>query len=111
MFKAKIAARDRHRAQAKFQPPTVEAVRTTMLKLTAMAEKKSKDVECLEEKLWWVRWEAGLEVCRPEHAAHGALHLRRVEGVDRVSSHHVAVHVSVYLMLYSYYSLGFVIFV
>lgn len=55
MFKAKIAARDRHRAQAKFLPPTAEAVRTTVLKLTAMAEKKGKDVEYLEEKLRRVR--------------------------------------------------------
>lgn len=51
LFKAKLAARDRHRAHAKYQPPTVEGVRTTILKLTAMAEKKSRDVEYLEEKL------------------------------------------------------------
>jgi nucleoporin NUP159 len=55
MFKAKIAARDRHRTKAKFQPPTVEAVRTTVMKLTAMAEKKNKDVDVLEEKLRRVR--------------------------------------------------------
>jgi hypothetical protein len=55
MFKAKIAARDRHKAQAKFQPPTAEAVRTTVMKLTAMAEMKSKDVDHLEEKLRRVR--------------------------------------------------------
>ncbi|KAF8247543.1 hypothetical protein K440DRAFT_301117 [Wilcoxina mikolae CBS 423.85] len=55
MFKAKIAARDRHKVQAKFQPPTAEAVRTTVMKLTATAERKSKDVDHLEEKLRRVR--------------------------------------------------------
>ena len=112
MFKANIAARDRHQAQAKPQPPTVEAVRMTVLKLAAMVEKRSKDVGYLEEKLRWVRWGGRVEVCWPEHAAHGALHRRRVEGVDRVSGrHYVAVHVGVDLMLYSYYPLGFVILV
>ena len=51
MFKAKIAARDRHRVKAKFQPPTADAVRNTVLKLTAMAEKKSRDVDHLAERM------------------------------------------------------------
>jgi nucleoporin NUP159 len=51
MFKAKLASRDRHRSSRKLQPPTVEAVRTTIMKLTAMAEKKNRDVELLEERM------------------------------------------------------------
>jgi len=59
MFKARIAARNRHRSQAKFVPPTVEAVRTTVLKLTDMAERKSRDVEHLEERVRRLRIRSG----------------------------------------------------
>jgi hypothetical protein len=51
IFKAKIANRDRNRSQRKLQPPTAEAVRTTVMKLTAMAEKKNRDVGILEERI------------------------------------------------------------
>jgi nucleoporin NUP159 len=51
LLKAKTAARDRHRVTAKVQPPTAEAVRNTIMKLTAMVERKNGDVEYLEEKL------------------------------------------------------------
>lgn len=54
-MKAKIAARDRHRASAKVQPPTVEAVRNTILKLTDMVERKNADVEYLQEKVRRIR--------------------------------------------------------
>jgi len=64
LFKAKIASRGRHRAQAKYQPPVVEGVRTTILKLTAMVEEKSRDVEHLEEKLRRIRREQIQEVGR-----------------------------------------------
>jgi nucleoporin NUP159 len=59
MFKARIAARNRHRSQAKFVPPTVEAVRTTVLKLTDMAERKNRDVEHLEERVRRLRIRSG----------------------------------------------------
>lgn len=51
VLKAKIAQRDRHNAQAKVQPPTAEAVRNTIMKLTTMAEKKRNEVDFLEERL------------------------------------------------------------
>jgi nucleoporin NUP159 len=59
MFKAKLASRDRHRSSRKLQPPTAEAVRTTVMKLTAMAEKKNRDVGVLEERLRRLRLGAG----------------------------------------------------
>ncbi|KAA8899497.1 hypothetical protein FN846DRAFT_960317 [Sphaerosporella brunnea] len=51
MLKAKLASRDRNRSKRKLQPPTAEAVRTTVMKLTAMAERKSRDVGMLEERM------------------------------------------------------------
>lgn len=50
MLKAKIASRDKNKAGA-VVPPTVEAVRSTIMKLTGMVERKTGDIEYLEERL------------------------------------------------------------
>ncbi|CCX34017.1 Similar to Nucleoporin nup146; acc. no. Q09847 [Pyronema omphalodes CBS 100304] len=51
VLKAKLAARDRGRKTARVRPPTAEAVRNTVLKLTQMAERKERDVALLEERM------------------------------------------------------------
>lgn len=51
MLKATVAARDRGKSGGKIRPPTVEAVKNTILKLTAMIEKKNSDVEYTGELL------------------------------------------------------------
>ena len=51
MLKSRLAARDRGRADAAVKPPTAEAVRSTVLKLTGMVERKGREVEYLEEKV------------------------------------------------------------
>jgi nucleoporin NUP159 len=51
VLKAKLAARDRGRRTARVRPPTAEAVRNTVLKLTQMAERKERDVALLEERM------------------------------------------------------------
>lgn len=49
-LKAKIASRDKNKAGA-VVPPTVEAVRNTIMKLTGMVERKTGDIEYLEERV------------------------------------------------------------
>jgi len=49
-LKAKIASRDRDRPGA-VVPPTVEAVKNTIMKLTGMVERKNGDIDYLEERL------------------------------------------------------------
>ena len=49
MLKALIANRDRGKSGGKVKPPTVEAVRNTILKLTGMVERKAGDVAYLGE--------------------------------------------------------------
>ncbi|RPB06087.1 hypothetical protein L873DRAFT_1797013 [Choiromyces venosus 120613-1] len=49
-LKAKIASRDRGEPGA-VVPPTVEAVKNTIMKLTGMVERKNGDIDCLEERL------------------------------------------------------------
>lgn len=49
-LKAKIASRDKNKS-GPVVPPTVEAVRNTIMKLTGMVERKNGDIECLEERL------------------------------------------------------------
>lgn len=51
MLKAHIVARDRGKSGGMVKPPTVEAVRNTILKLMAMVERKNSDVEYLGELL------------------------------------------------------------
>lgn len=49
-LKAKIASRDKNKTGV-VVPPTVEAVRNTIMKLTGMVERKNSDIEYLEERL------------------------------------------------------------
>lgn len=51
MLKAHVVARDRGKSGGRVKPPTVEAVRNTILKLMAMVERKNSDVEYLGELL------------------------------------------------------------
>ncbi|PWW79881.1 hypothetical protein C7212DRAFT_361051 [Tuber magnatum] len=53
-LKAKIAARDRDRPGA-VVPPTVEAVKNTIMKLTGMVERKNGEIDYLEERLRRIR--------------------------------------------------------
>lgn len=53
-LKAKIASRDKNKTGV-VVPPTVEAVRNTIMKLTGMVERKNSDIEYLEERLRRVR--------------------------------------------------------
>ncbi|KAL7270558.1 hypothetical protein RUND412_006732 [Rhizina undulata] len=50
-LKARIAYRDKNKAKNAVKPPTAEAIRNTIMKLTGMVERKSADVDFLEEKL------------------------------------------------------------
>lgn len=50
-LKALIAQRDRFKLKPKIRPPTADATRVVVLKLTGMAEKKNREVEHLEERL------------------------------------------------------------
>lgn len=49
-LKARIASRDKDKTGV-VVPPTVEAVRNTIMKLTGMVERKNSDIEYLEERL------------------------------------------------------------
>ncbi|KAF8476897.1 hypothetical protein BDZ91DRAFT_708301 [Kalaharituber pfeilii] len=51
ILKANLAARDRGKMGGKVKPPTVEAVNNTIMKLTAMVERKNGDVDYLGEQL------------------------------------------------------------
>jgi nucleoporin NUP159 len=50
VLKAKIASRDKDNL-GPVVPPTVEAVRNTIMKLTGMVERKNGDIDYLEERL------------------------------------------------------------
>ncbi|KAF8438282.1 hypothetical protein BGX38DRAFT_1209791 [Terfezia claveryi] len=51
MLKAHVVARDRGKSGGRVKPPTVEAVRNTILKLMTLVERKNSDVEYLGELL------------------------------------------------------------